>query len=228
MATIIGSKIIDEKYARILRFAGEMSFTGAHFILVFMIFYDDAAFRYFLGIFKFGKFSAAVYLAAVLLIGWEYYNFRFSAMAAILKSNYENFLADQRSAFSDKEILKKRAKFTFFAVTFQIIEEIIFRGINLLILFHFGFFWAAAAILPISLIWGFGHFGNNKDYKHAISRFDLRWRLGHNTISGAFYSILALATGGIFISAIFHGLWNFAVGAREYLFIRSYFKKNPR
>lgn len=226
--TTADSKIIDEKYAKIIRFAGEISFTVAQFILVFMMFYDETAFEYFLGIFKFGGFSTAIYLAVILLIGWEYYNFRFTAPTGISKSNYENFLALQRIVFSDKKILKKHVHFTFFAVTFQIIEEIIFRGMNLLILHHFGFFWAAAAVLPISFIWGCGHFGNNKHYKYAISRFDLRWRLGHNTISGAFYSILALATGGIFLSAIFHGLWNLIVNAREYLFIRSYFKKNPR
>lgn len=222
------NKLIDEKYARIIRFAGDISFMPAQFILVFMMFYDDGAFKYFRGIFQFGGFSAPVYLAVILLIVWEYYNFRFTAPTAVSKSNYENFLALQRNISGDKEILKKHVRFGFFAVTCQIVEEIIFRGINLLILHHFGFFWAVAAVLPISFLWGLGHFGNNTHYKRAISRFDLRWRLGHNTISGAFYSILALATGGIFISSIFHGLWNFAVNAREYLFIRSYFKKNPR
>lgn len=226
--TTAGSKIISEKYARIIRLAGETSFTVAQFILVFMIFYDEDALKYFSGIFKFGGFSTVVYPAVILLIGWDYYNFRFTALTGISKSNHENFLERQRIVFSDKKILKKHVRFAFYAVTFQIIEEIIFRGINLLILHHFGFFWAAAAVLPISFIWGLGHFGNNKDYKYAISRFALRWRLGHTTISGVFYSILALATGGIFLSAIFHGLWNFAVNAREYLFIRSYFKKNPR
>lgn len=220
------NRLIDEKYANIIRFAADVLFFGAVFILAVMIFYNEAAFKYFLEIFKFGRFPAEIYFLAVMLIGWEYYNFRFTSPLT-KGSGFDANLAAQRRIRSDEKILKKRHWFTFQAVTLQIIEEIIFRGLNLMILFHFGFFWAAAAILPISFIWGFGHLSSD-NYKYGITSFDLRWRLAHNTVSGIFYSILTLATGGIFLSASFHGGWNLAVGAREIKAIISFFKKNPR
>ncbi len=145
------------------------------------------------------RISFAVVFFALLTVAWEYYTLRTASARAILASRN-----------SLPTTAREYVPYCLHYLAANALEELLFRGTLIAVIWNFGLKAALAAIPIQSALWAVGHFTNphHKEKDRGITTADIVDR-ACTFLNGCLLGIIALFTGGILIPYLLHLFTNF-------------------